>query len=226
MRKITVEIKKYKAGISSYGLVDAEALIKGFLEKLPDPRLVQPKVNGDILASEKMFNEVAEGLVTDVPEVSYVRAEVELDDLINPALAIFVMGRAPSDQNEGSIFVYQKLKGQWVDKTPSDDLLGHKHCLRVHCGDDLNTVLVIHRSDPVWKSFVLYPESYMCKAWLKLNLLLHPQDGAAITSLLRSKEGPVCGHTTRIVRSLEGVVALMNNELTCRTWKEVQRTAV
>ncbi len=222
---VQVLVEKRDAGSGRNAYIDAQALIQGFLAKLPDPRLLEPKLAHQISPQDKLFREVAEGLVTNASGVGYVRAEVELDNLENPALAIFLVGRSPSDQNEGSIFVFQKLEGAWTNKTPSEHKLGHKHCLKVRCCDELNTTLLIHRSDPVWESFVLYPESDLCKAWLKLKLLLFPQDGAAITSLLRSKEGPVCGHTTRIVRSIESIVALLENQLVEWTLEEVRRAA-
>lgn len=209
-----------------YLFVESEELIQGFLAKLPNPQLAQPKGVCEPFFVNCMFREVAQALVGNNSKVDHPQVDVNLDDLTNPALAIFLLRHLPRNQGEESIFVYQKVEGRWIDKTPSDTHFDRMHCLTVQCDDDLDTVLTVSREDPMWINLVLYRNDPMCEAWLKLKLLLHKQDGSAITSLMQSKDGPVRGHTVRITRSIETAVVLIERQMTQWYKEEVRRSAV
>ncbi len=98
-----------------------------------------------------------------------------------------------------STIVFTKVRKGWVEQV-NTCLEEDTSDLVIRLKDDLETEIRLKKDDLMWPVYFLYPED--CVAWLELRLLLHEQDGSAIGSLMSSREGPIKGHTKRIITGL------------------------
>ncbi len=200
MAQQKIEVEVHGTGTHGSRSVDGNELMVRFLAKLPDPRLEEVKRPGDISAADKIIQEITRELLPTIGGITYVRANIRLNNVNNPSLVVATLGSGPGGHER--LLVFKRYRTGWIEKDFSGE---------IECSDDLDTIVRLQATDPMWIVYCLYPDK--CQVWLKLKLLLHKQDGAAITSLMQSKDGPVKGHTKRIAHTIEAAVTLLEKQL-------------
>ena len=164
----------------------------------------------------KVFVRASQQLVGDPEEVGYVSGvDVYVTVFSSNCVIISYVANRFSHQHHNDSFkystlVFTKVRDEWVEQvnTCLDDDTSE---LVIKLGDDLATEIRIERDDSMWPVYFLYPKD--CDGWLELRLLLWEQDGSAIGSLMCSKDGPVKGHTRRIIAGLGRALVCEENLL-------------